>query len=154
MPSLTDAQKSCPHVFVGKFDGVHCTRCGLHLTAQQYHELLHPPEDELTDEKLKEKAIKILAGADIPVQTVDIQADALPDGAAVLADEIYGSVKVPGVIAGKNIQVVMPDAAQDAADTAPNKEPAGGEKPAESVAEAPQAKHKRTRKKKEETTGE
>lgn len=34
----------CPHVFIGKADGVHCTRCGLHLTAQQYHELLHPPE--------------------------------------------------------------------------------------------------------------
>lgn len=43
---MTDAQKSCPHVFVGRADGVHCTRCGLHLTAQQYHELLHPPEDE------------------------------------------------------------------------------------------------------------
>ena len=34
----------CKHVFVGRADGVHCTRCGLHLTAQQYHELLHPPE--------------------------------------------------------------------------------------------------------------
>ena len=44
MLNLTDAQKSCPHVFVGRTDGVHCTRCGLHLTAQQYHELLHPPE--------------------------------------------------------------------------------------------------------------
>lgn len=46
MLKLTDAQKSCPHVFIGKSDGVHCTRCGLHLTAQQYHELLHPPESE------------------------------------------------------------------------------------------------------------
>lgn len=34
----------CHHVFIGRADGVHCTRCGLHLTAQQYHELLHPPE--------------------------------------------------------------------------------------------------------------
>lgn len=34
----------CHHIFVGRADGVHCTRCGLHLTAQQYHELLHPPE--------------------------------------------------------------------------------------------------------------
>lgn len=46
MLKLTDAQKSCPHVFIGKADGVRCTRCGLHLTAQQYHELLHPPEGE------------------------------------------------------------------------------------------------------------
>lgn len=144
----------CKHVFEGRADGVHCKRCGLHLTAKQYHELLYPPEDELTDEKLKEKAIKILEGADIPMQTVDVQADALPDGAAILADEIYGSVKVPNIIAGKNVQVVIPDAAQDAADAAPDKEPAGDEKPEESAAEAPQAKPKRARKKKEATTGE
>lgn len=82
---MTDTQKACPHVFIGKADGVHCTRCGLHLTAQQYHELLHPPEDE-----------------------------------------------------------------QGTADTAPNKEPAGDEKPTE----PPQAKPKRTRKKKEATASE
>lgn len=46
MLNLTDAQKTCHHVFIGKADGVHCQVCGLHLTAQQYHELLHPPEDE------------------------------------------------------------------------------------------------------------
>lgn len=86
---LTDAQKSCHHVFIGKSDGVHCTRCGLHLTAKQYRELLHPPEDQ-----------------------------------------------------------------QDAADTEPDKEPAGEEKPTESAAEAPQAKPKRIRKKKEATASE
>lgn len=36
----------CHHVFIGRADGVHCTRCGLHLTPQQYHELLHPPESQ------------------------------------------------------------------------------------------------------------
>lgn len=41
---MNDTQKACPHVFIGRADGVHCTRCGLHLTPQQYHELLHPPE--------------------------------------------------------------------------------------------------------------
>lgn len=86
---MSDMQKTCPHVFVGRADGVHCTRCGLHLTAQKYHELLHPPEGQ-----------------------------------------------------------------QDAADAEPNKEPAGDKKPAESAAEAPQAKPKRTRKKKEATAGE
>lgn len=28
---MTDVQKSCHHVFIGRADGVHCTRCGLHL---------------------------------------------------------------------------------------------------------------------------
>ena len=79
----------CHHVFIGRADGVHCTRCGLHLTTQQYHELLHPPEGQ------------------------------------------------QGI---KNAE--------------PNKELAGDEKPAESAAGAPQAKPKRTRKKKEATTNE
>lgn len=79
----------CKHIFIGRADGVHCTMCGLHLTARQYHDLLHPPKGE-----------------------------------------------------------------QSAADAAPNKEPAEGEKPAESAEEAPQAKPKRTRKKKEATASE
>lgn len=89
MPNLTDAQKSCPHVFVGRADGVHCAHCGLHLTAQQYHELLHPPEDE-----------------------------------------------------------------QGTANVEPNKEPAEGEKPTESAAEAPQAKPKKKTAKKKVTNNE
>lgn len=83
---MNDTQKSCHHVFIGKADGVHCTRCGLHLTAQQYHELLHPPESE-----------------------------------------------------------------QDAADTAPDKEPAGDEKPAEGAAEVSRAKPKKKTTKKKVT---
>ena len=43
---MNNTQKACPHIFIGRTDGVHCTRCGLHMTAKQYHELLHPPEDE------------------------------------------------------------------------------------------------------------
>lgn len=41
---MTENQKNCSHVFVGKADGVHCKLCGLHLTPEQYHELLHPPK--------------------------------------------------------------------------------------------------------------
>lgn len=41
---MTNEQRKCVHIFLGKEDGVHCTRCGLHLTATQYHELLHPPK--------------------------------------------------------------------------------------------------------------
>lgn len=28
--------ESCNHVFIGRANGVHCTRCGLHLTAEEY----------------------------------------------------------------------------------------------------------------------
>lgn len=52
---MNDTQKSCHHVFIGKADGVHCTRCGLHLTPQQYRELLHPPEPAAV-EPLQEKS--------------------------------------------------------------------------------------------------
>ena len=83
---MTDTQKSCHHVFIGRADGVHCTRCGLHLTPQQYHELLHPPE-----------------------------------------------------------------APQNAPSDAGDKEPAESEKAAQAATEPPQAKPKRTRKKKEVT---
>lgn len=83
---MNDTQKACPHVFIGRANGVHCSRCGLHLTARQYHELLHPPES-----------------------------------------------------------------AQDAAGTAPDEEPAGDKKPAESAAEATQAKPKKKTTKKKVT---
>lgn len=29
----------CEHVFVGRADGVHCKKCGLHLTAAGYKDL-------------------------------------------------------------------------------------------------------------------
>ena len=39
---MTDAQKSCHHVFIGRADGVHCTRCGLHISHQEYQKSLAP----------------------------------------------------------------------------------------------------------------
>lgn len=36
---MNDTQKACLHVFVGRADGVHCKKCGLHLTAEGYKEL-------------------------------------------------------------------------------------------------------------------
>lgn len=123
MLNLTDTQKSCPHVFIGKADGVHCTRCGLHLTPQQYHELLHPSE----------------------------QATVLPEGASLVADEIFGSSANPGVIVAMNAQIVAPKAAQDAPSNANDKEPIKPEKDAQTATEPPQAKPKRARKKKEAT---
>lgn len=86
---MNDTQKACPHVFIGRANGVHCTRCGLHLTARQYHELLHPPES-----------------------------------------------------------------AQDAPSNAGDKEPTEPQKAAQTATEPPQAKPKRTRKKKGENDHE
>ena len=50
---MTNEQRKCVHIFLGKEDGVHCTRCGLHLTATQYHELLHPskPKENRAEDK-------------------------------------------------------------------------------------------------------
>lgn len=123
---MNNTQKACPHVFIGRADGVHCTRCDLHLTARQYHELLHPPE----------------------------QATVLPEGASLLADEIYGSSANPGVIVAVNAQIVAPEAAQDAPSDEGDKEPAEPEKAAQTATEPPQAKPKRTRKKKEVTNND
>lgn len=97
---MNDTQKACPHVFIGRADGVHCTRCGLHLTARQYHELLHPPESR------------------------DEQLDA---GKIGLGEMTAESVSVNDLKTGQKAE------------------------PVESVAEAPQEKPKRTRKKKEVT---
>ena len=92
----------CHHVFIGKADGVHCTRCGLHLTAQQYHELLHPPENE----------------------------PAMDPEKIATGEMSFDSAHVVDLRTGKEAKSV------------------------ESAAEAPQAKPKRTRKKKEATANE
>ena len=42
MLNLTNAQKSCHHVFIGKADGVHCKKCGLHMSHQEYQKSLAP----------------------------------------------------------------------------------------------------------------
>lgn len=50
---------ACNHKFQGHQNGVTCLLCGLHLTPQQYHELLHPPEspqNALSDTGEKEPA--------------------------------------------------------------------------------------------------
>ena len=32
----------CKHTFIGRSDGVHCTRCGIHMTAAEYAVFLKP----------------------------------------------------------------------------------------------------------------
>ena len=34
----------CNHVFIGKVDGVHCTKCSLHMSASEYVRYLTPEE--------------------------------------------------------------------------------------------------------------
>ena len=36
----------CKHVFIGRADGVHCTRCGLKLSPAEYAAGLNPPKLE------------------------------------------------------------------------------------------------------------
>lgn len=66
----------CHHIFIGRADGVHCTRCGLHLTAQQYHELLHPPEDEKNASRYADD--KEPAGAEKPTESASKAPHAKP----------------------------------------------------------------------------
>ncbi len=37
-----EKMSNCKHVFVGKADGVHCAKCGLHMSAAEYVRFLHP----------------------------------------------------------------------------------------------------------------
>lgn len=34
----------CNHAFIGKTDGVHCTKCGLYMSATDYIKFIHPEE--------------------------------------------------------------------------------------------------------------
>lgn len=34
----------CNHSFVGRVDGVHCIKCGLHMSASEYVKYLYPEE--------------------------------------------------------------------------------------------------------------
>lgn len=70
----------CNHVFVGRADGVHCTRCGLCLTARQYHELLHPPEHPTDADKRREKERfeEVLKNTPKPTKSIDGPAATAP----------------------------------------------------------------------------
>ena len=45
----------CNHVFVGRADGVHCTKCGMHLTAADYAKQLNPEEKPKRQSRKKVK---------------------------------------------------------------------------------------------------
>ena len=35
-------KESCKHTFIGKADGVHCTKCGVSMTTEAYRAYLAP----------------------------------------------------------------------------------------------------------------
>lgn len=43
----------CKHVFVGKADGVHCKKCGLHMTPKEYRDYV---EEAKKAQEQKEEA--------------------------------------------------------------------------------------------------
>lgn len=45
----------CNHAFIGKSDGIHCVKCGLHMSADEYAVYLKPENKE---EKLKRQSRK------------------------------------------------------------------------------------------------
>lgn len=36
----------CKHVFVGKADGVHCKKCGLHMTPKEYRDYVEGAQEK------------------------------------------------------------------------------------------------------------
>ena len=43
----------CKHVFIGKSDGVHCAKCGLHISASEYAKQLSQEEKPKRQPKKK-----------------------------------------------------------------------------------------------------
>lgn len=48
----------CSHVFMGKSDGVHCLKCGMHMTAEEYCKFLNPETKKPAEEKPKRQTRK------------------------------------------------------------------------------------------------
>ena len=49
---MNDTQKACSHVFIGKSDGVHCIKCGLFLTPEEYREHIAKGKEEKKSERV------------------------------------------------------------------------------------------------------
>ena len=48
----------CNHVFIGRSDGVNCTKCGLHMSASDYVKFLNPEKPEEKSKKQTRKKVK------------------------------------------------------------------------------------------------
>lgn len=45
----------CNHVFIGRSDGVHCTKCSLHMSTLEYARYLTPEEKPKRQQRKKVK---------------------------------------------------------------------------------------------------
>lgn len=48
----------CKHIFIGKSDGVHCAKCGLHMTVAEYLDYMHSKMTEENKDKPKRQSRK------------------------------------------------------------------------------------------------
>ena len=50
----------CNHVFIGRADGVHCTKCGLHMNASDYIKYLTPKEPKEAPKRQNRKKVNTI----------------------------------------------------------------------------------------------
>lgn len=48
----------CNHVFIGRSDGVYCTKCGLYMNAEDYAAFLHPDKTAAKPKRQTRKKVK------------------------------------------------------------------------------------------------
>lgn len=49
----------CNHVFIGKVDGVHCTKCSLHMSAAEYVKLFYTKSEKTTEKPKRQTRKKV-----------------------------------------------------------------------------------------------
>ena len=49
----------CNHVFIGKVDGVHCTKCSLHMSASEYVKLFYTKSEKTTEKPKRQQRKKV-----------------------------------------------------------------------------------------------
>lgn len=49
----------CNHEFIGKSDGIHCTKCGLHLSATEYAKSLQSKTVEHSEKTKRQTRKKV-----------------------------------------------------------------------------------------------
>ena len=48
----------CNHVFIGRSDGVHCRKCGMHMSTSDYVKFLNPEKSENKPKRQTRKKVK------------------------------------------------------------------------------------------------
>lgn len=53
-----DNMQECKHSFIGRNNGVHCTKCGLHMSAAEYAEYLNAGSTKKKPKRQTRKKVK------------------------------------------------------------------------------------------------